>query len=208
MTGKQFIHSTSNDFENMKWYSTTAKRIGKGIVLFLMPVMILIFIFEKAISVAQSIIQPIKTHLPAERIFGVGMFTILSLLLILLVCFIAGWLSDSKWVKSFLSFIEDNLLVFIPGYAMLKSSADTTIEDDVTDWKVVMINEDDDLIFGIEVDKRPDGYSMIFFPEPPDAKSGDMKLMPESKLMRINLPVNKLEKIIRNYGKDSVEISK
>jgi uncharacterized membrane protein len=208
MTGKGFILLINDYFEKMKWYTLAAKRIGKGIVLFLFPIMVLLFIFEKAISVAQSIIQPIKSHLPDERIFGIGMFTILSLLLILLVCFIAGWLYESKMVKSFLSFIEDNLLAFIPGYAMIKSSADASIEDSDDKWKVVVIDEDDNRIFGIEVDKRHDGYSMIFFPEPPDAKSGDMKLMPESKFKRIDLSANKLVKIIRNYGHGSADITK
>ena len=192
----------------MKWYSRAAKKIGKGIVLFLFPIMVLIFIFEKAMTIAQSVILPLKSHLPAERFLGIGMFSLLSLILILLVCFIAGWLYESKWVKSFLSFIDDNLLIFIPGYTMLKSSADSGIEDAGNDWKVVMINEDDDLTYGIEVDKRPDGYSMIFFPQPPDAKSGDMKLMPESKFKRIDISANKLIKIIRNYGHGSAVIPK
>jgi uncharacterized membrane protein len=156
----------------MSWYSRAAKRIGKGIVLFLFPIMVLIFIFEKAITIAQSVILPLKSYLPSERIFCIGMFSLLSLILILLVCFIAGWLYENKWVKSFLSFIEDNLLIFIPGYTMIKSSADAGIEDAGNDWKVVMINEDDDLIYGIEVDKHPDGYSMIFFPDPTRCQIG------------------------------------
>jgi uncharacterized membrane protein len=187
----------------MKWYSSAAKRIGKGIVLFLLPIMVLIFIFEKALSITQSIIQPIKAHLPAERIFGVGMFSLLSLLLILLVCYVAGMLADRKWVKSFLSFMEDNLLAFIPGYTMMKSTASETVSHSDDAWKVVIIPDDEDLTFGIEVDKRADGYSMIFFPEPPDAKSGDMKLLKESKFKRIDLPANKLVKLIRNYGHGS-----
>jgi hypothetical protein len=89
----------------MKWYSRAAKRIGKGIVLFLFPIMLLIFIFEKAIKIVQSIILPIKSHLPAERIFGIGILSLISLVLILLVCYIAGMLTERRKVKSFLSFI-------------------------------------------------------------------------------------------------------
>jgi uncharacterized membrane protein len=192
----------------MKWYSVAAKRMGRGIVLFLFPVMILLFIFEKAFSIAQRIIMPLKSHLPAERILGKGMLWLLSLLLILLVCFLAGWLYERKIVKSFLSFIEDNLLVFIPGYAMLKSSADASIEGSNENWKTVIVREEDDLTYGIEVDRRTDGYSMIFFPEPPDAKSGDLRMMQESKFQRTDFPVNKLVKIIRNYGHGSAEIPK
>lgn len=192
----------------MKWYSIVTQRIGKGLIQFLLPVILLLFIFEKAIAVVQSIILPIKSHLPAQRILGIGMFSLLSLLLILLLCYIAGMLSDRKRVKSFLSFIEDNLLVFIPGYAMMKSSADTTIQDGNEDWKTVITNEEEDWKLGIEVDKRPDGYSMIFFPEPPDAKSGEIKMMPESKFRRIDFPVNRCVKIIRNYGHGSGDIPK
>lgn len=199
---------TNNENNKKHWYSSVANKIGKGIVQFLFPLMVLVFIFERAIPIAQSIIQPIKAHLPAERIFGIGMFTLLSLLLIFLICFMAGWLSERKRVKLFLSFIEDNLLVFIPGFTMLKSSADATFEDTDNDWKAVMVNEDDNLKLGIEVVKRPDGYSMIFFPEPPDAKSGEIKLMLESNFKRINFPVNKLVKIIRNYGHGLEEIPK
>jgi len=192
----------------MKWYSRVAKRIGKGIVLFLFPIMLLIFIFEKAIKIVQSIILPIKSHLPAERIFGIGILSLISLILILLVCYIAGMLTESKKVKSFLSFIEDNLLIFIPGYAMIKSGARDAIGDADDKWKVVMIAEDEEWKFGIEVDKQPDGYSTIFFPEPPDAKSGEMKLIHESKLKRINIPVSRLVNVIRNYGRGAGDLVK
>ena len=192
----------------MKWYSRAAKRVGKGIVLFLFPIMLLIFIFGKAIKIVQSIILPIKTHLPAERIFGIGILSLISLILILLVCYIAGMLSESKKVKSFLSFIEDNLLIFIPGYALIKSGARDAIGDADDKWKVVMIAEDDEWKFGIEVDKQPDGYSTIFSPEPPDAKSGEMKLIHESKLKRINLPVSRLVNVIRNYGRGAGDLVK
>jgi uncharacterized membrane protein len=136
------------------------------------------------------------------------MLWLLSLLLIMMVCLLAGWLYERKIVKSFLSFIEDNLLIFIPGYAMLKSSADAGIEGSDENWKTVIVREEDDLTYGIEVDRRTDGFSIIFFPEPPDAKSGDMRLMQESKFQRTDFPVNKLVKIIRNYGHGSVEIPK
>lgn len=190
----------------MKWYSSTVKRIGKGIVLFLFPMIVLFFIFEKAISIVQKIILPIKSHLPTERIFGVGVTSILSLVFILLVCFLAGWLYETKLVKSFLSFIEDNVLVFIPGYTLIKSEASESIKDTGNDWKVVYLNDEDGQTFGIEVSRHTDGQSMIFFPQPPDAKSGDMILMPESKFRRVDFPVNKLMKIIRNYGLGSEEL--
>jgi uncharacterized membrane protein len=184
----------------MKWYRAVFKKIFKGIVLFLLPVMLLLFIFKKAIAIVQGLILPIKAHLPTERIFGVGVLSLISLLLILLICYVAGMVAESKKVKSFIGFLEDNLFVFIPGYAMMKSRASEAIGNTDDEWKAVLIGDGDDWKFGIEVDRQPDGVCTIFFPEPPDAKSGEMKLIHESKLKRLDMPVSKLVKIIRQYG--------
>jgi uncharacterized membrane protein len=54
---------------------------------------------------------------------------------------------------------------------------------------------------GVLVEQLPNGLCMIFFPEPPDAKSGEMKLVLESKLKKLDMPVSKMIKIIRKYGK-------
>jgi uncharacterized membrane protein len=193
----------------MKWYSSAAKTTGKGIIRFLIPTIILFVIFEKAIVIAQIIIHPIKAELPDVDIYGFVFFSLLSLLIILLVCNLAGRISESKWAKSFYCFMEKNLYEYIPGYTMIKSMASETVKDTSDgNWKVVVINEDGDLIYGIEVDKRPDGYSMVFFPAPPDAKTGRIKLIQESKFRRIDFSANKLIKIIRNYGSGSIDIPK
>jgi uncharacterized membrane protein len=192
----------------MKWYRVVLKKIFTGIVFFLVPVMLLFFIFEKAIAVVQGIILPIKSHLPTERIFGMGLLAIISLLLILLICYLAGMLAESRYVKSFIALLEDNLFVFIPGYAMMKSRASEAIGNTDNEWKTVLIGDGEDWKFGIEVDRQQDGYCTIFFPEPPDAKSGEMKLIHESKLKRLDMPVSKLVKIIRQYGHGAARLVK
>jgi len=184
----------------MKWYQAALNRIIKGIMLFLLPVMLLLFIFGKAIDIVQGIIHPIKNYLPDDTIMGVGLITLISILLILLLCYLAGILSEKKGVKKFVTAMEDNVLVFIPGYAMIKSRAGEAVGHTDDEWKVVMVGEDDDWKLGIEVDKQPGGYCTIFFPEPPDAKSGEMKLIHESKLKPMDMPVSKLVGIIRKYG--------
>lgn len=184
----------------MKWYQAIIKRIFKGILLFLLPVMLLVFVMEKAITLVQKLIHPIKEHLPDDSVMGVGLFTIVSLLLILLICYLAGVLADRKAIKSLVALLEDNLLVFIPGYAMMKSRASEAIGDTDDEWKAVLVGDEDDLKIGIEVDRQPGGYCTVFFPEPPDAKSGEVKLVHESKLKPLNIPVSKLVNIVRKYG--------
>ena len=163
--------------------------------------MLLLFILGKAISIVQGLILPIKRHLPAERVFGVGMLTLISLVLILLICYLAGMLIEQKRVKWLITKLEDNILVFIPGYSMIRAQTNEMLSEALAHWQPVLIDEDGDWKMGVLVDRQPDGLCMIFFPEPPDAKSGEMKLIHESKLKKLDMPVSKMIKIIRKYGK-------
>jgi len=192
----------------MKWYQAIIKRVFNGILLFLLPVMVLVFVMEKAITLLQKVIHPIKEHLPNESVIGVGLFTVISVLLILLICYLAGVLAESKTIKSLMALLEDNLLVFIPGYAMMKSRASEAIGETDDRWKAVLIGDNDEWELGIEVGRQPGGYCTVFFPEPPDAKSGEMKLVHESKLKPLNMPVSKLVNIIRKYGHCAANLAK
>lgn len=190
-----------------KWLPFTLNRIGKGLLLFLFPIMVLVFIFEKAIVWAQDVLQPLKAHIPDGRILGVGLFTLLSLLLIVSLCYIAGMVYEKRRVRKTLTFLEDNVLAFIPGYRMMQSAAKQTLQETDELWKVVIVSENEDLRLAIEIEECSDGYSMLFFPEPPDAKSGEMRLLPASKFKRTDIPVTRLIKLVRNYGRGAAAFS-
>ena len=186
---------------SMKWYQSLIKRVLNGIILFLLPVLLLFFILGKAISIVQKLMLPIKKHLPTERVFGVGLLTLISLVLILFVCYLAGMLIERKRVKRLITKLEDNILVYIPGYSIIKAQTSEIVSEAVAHWQPVLMGDDGDWKMGVLLDQQPNGLCLIFFPEPPDAKSGEMKLVHESKLKKLNMPVNKMIKIIRKYGK-------
>lgn len=185
----------------MKWYSVIIKRILKGVLLFLLPVMLIIVLLKKAVTLVRGIIQPLKSYLPEDRILGIGMLTLLTLLIIIGLCYLAGWRAEKKHLKSFLPFVEEHILVLIPGYSLMKSRADEAIGDDETNqWKAVLIDDGGDLKLGIEVEQHQDGYSTVFFPEPPDGKAGEIKVILTTKLKHVNIPASKLTLIARRYG--------
>jgi uncharacterized membrane protein len=190
----------------MDWKKVLINRVLKGVFLFMIPVILLIFIFEKAIHIVQQIISPIKQNLPEERIFGIGILTLISLFTILLICYVFGFLAERKRIKLFLKVLDEGFSLIIPGYTMMKSRANEAIGVEEKQWNAVLLGEDGDWKIGIEVNKRADGLSMVFFPEPPDAKAGELKLIHQSKLKPLDMPISKIMTIIRKYGKDMDEL--
>ena len=184
----------------MKWYQAILKKILRGIILFLFPLILLLFILGKALGLVKGLIQPILNRLPEERILGVGMATLVSIAFVLLICYLAGYLVERKSIRKWIVKLEDNLLIYIPGYSMIKSNLGETIGDKGSNWQTVLIEEDDDWKIGIRMDRQPNGYCTVFFPEPPDAKSGEIKIVHESKIKPLDLPAGSLVKMVRKYG--------
>jgi uncharacterized membrane protein len=185
----------------MTWYKIIINRILKGTVLFILPLVILVFIFEKAVLIMKGLISPIKEHLPEERILGIGMFTLISVTIVMAVCYGFGYLAEKKKVKTFLKLVDEGISLIIPGYTLMKSNASNAIGSSEDSWKPVLMGEEGDWKIGLQVDERPDGLSMVFFPEPPDAKSGELKLIQKSKLKPLDMPVRVVLGIIKKYGK-------
>jgi uncharacterized membrane protein len=194
----------------MKWYQFVFKRIVKGIVLIILPLMLVFTLLEKAFGIIKHIVRPIEKHLPADHVMGIGMISLISIILLLCICFLAGVLTEKDWMKSFISKLEDNLLVVVPGYAMMKSRMSEFVVDETQKWQVVLVGEESEGAFdvGVLVDSSQGEYCMVFFPEPPDCKSGAMKVVHLSKIKKSDMPIGKLFKSIRQYGQGALNWEK
>jgi len=185
----------------MKWQLDARKRVLKGLIYVILPFTVLFFILEKAFLVMRSLISPMKELLPADSYFGIGVLSILSALLLLALCFVAGLMAERKYIQSMLGYIEEKFLVYFPGYTMLKSSATEAIGNSDNHWKVVLLGTGSEKKLGIEIERNSEGQCVVFCPEPPDAKSGDLLWVDQSQITPTDMPVSKLLHIVRNYGK-------
>ena len=187
----------------MQWYNAIMKRILSGIIFFLLPLFILVFVFQKAIDLIRRLILPFKRYLPEERVLGIGLYTLISLIVILFLCYLAGFLSEIKRIKYLVSKIEENLLVYVLGYSIIKSRIGEAITETNDEMRAVLVDENLSWRQGIEVEKNINGYSTIFFPGPPGGKSGQLKLVHESKLKILNISIGEFMKVVRKYGNGS-----
>lgn len=184
------------------------ERILKGIVLVIVPLTLLFFILLKTFGLIKKMIQPIKELLPAEGFFGLGMLSILAMLLLIIIGFIMGIWIESRKERSFINVLEEKILFLIPGYTMLKSSANDAFGATNENWKSVVVGDDDEWKFGIEIERLENDYSMVFFPEPPDAKAGELKMVQTLKIKELNIPIAKITTLIKKYGQGSSELIK
>jgi len=171
-----------------------------GGILFLLPVILLIIVFTKAYHILHKITIPLSKKLP-DIIFGFDGSFLLTIILIILICFVSGLVFRSKIAKLWVKKLEDNLLINVPGYVLIKSITSSTIgKTSDTDMVPILIKDDNSwsLAFLVEGNEK---LSTVFIPDAPKHDAGEVKIIPSELIKKLDVSVNAFSRSIKNYGK-------
>jgi uncharacterized membrane protein len=171
-----------------------------GGILFLLPVVLIGIILARAYIILNRFSSPLSRRLPND-ILGFDGHILISLLLLVLVCFLSGLMFKTQIVKRWIKTLEDKVLVFLPGYTLMKSLTTDTIGDSKeATLKPALIKEGEFWGLGFLVEEG-DNLSTVFRPDAPRHDAGEIRLVPKESVRKLNVPLNVFSKSIRNYGK-------
>jgi uncharacterized membrane protein len=186
----------------MKSFLSFIKTTITGGVLFLLPVVLLIIIFGKALNILRKLSAPISEKLPTI-IFGLDGSNLVAIALLILICFLSGLLFRSKFVRKWIKKLEDDVLIHLPGYVLIKSiTAGAMGEKSDDDMLPVLIRDDEtwNLAFLVEKGEK---FSTVFIPDAPRHDAGEVKIIPTNRIEKLDISVNKFTQSIKTYGKGS-----
>lgn len=174
-----------------------------GGILFLLPVVLLIIIFTKAYTILHKLSAPISEKLP-DLIFGLDGSNLIAILLLFIICFFSGLLFRSKFAKKWISKIEDDVLINLPGYALIKSiTAGAIGEKSEDDMVPILIQEDDSWNLAFLVEKG-EKFSTVFIPDAPRHDAGEVRIIPTERINKLDISAHKFTQCINAYGKGAV----
>lgn len=175
-----------------------------GGVLFILPVGILIFFFNKIDYILLKIASPIEHFLP-KLILGFDGKRLVALVILLIICFLSGLFFRSVFVKKSLGYIEDNILVYIPGYNLFKSiAADAVGEKLDSNMTAVLVKDEENWNLGFLVEEGKT-HSTVFLPEVPKHDSGEVKIVPNESVRKLNIKTSTFIKNLNAFGKGVVQ---
>ena len=91
-----------------------------GGVLFLIPLVFVVVVIEKAYKIMKVMAMPLKKIIPIDSIAGIALEEILTIIIMLLCCLLAGMVAHSTWGRVIHRRLDTALLNLIPGYAWMK----------------------------------------------------------------------------------------
>jgi uncharacterized membrane protein len=190
----------------MKSIMEFVKSTVVGGLVFLVPVVLSVYIVGKALFLAKKLTEPVSAHLPLGTVVGVAVVDLLGLVLIMVLCFVAGLLARSSFARTVVNQAEDRFLWKIPVYGMVKGVTESISEEATTTLKPVLARLDDASQIAFEIERLSDGRVVVFMPGAPDAWSGAVMIMTEDRVDPLSISVVTAVQNLRARGRGTGEL--
>jgi uncharacterized membrane protein len=164
-----------------------------------LAVLLLLKLAGSLLSVVRPIAALLPDSLPAENA--------LSILLVLIVCFLVGVVVRTSIGHAMWQGIERTLFQRIPGYALLKSLSLRVADDgEGSSWKPALVEIEEALVPGFIIEELDDGQFTVFVPSVPTPLAGAVYILARERVHPLDVPFTHVLRTISKWGSGSQDL--
>ncbi len=168
-----------------------------GGFLFLLPVAFTVFLLEKAGGVVLRLIRPLIRRLPFE---STALETILAVLILVSLAFLAGLSAKTSLGKSAVGWLENGILRLFPGYTLYKTLAKSAGDKETCYPAALGYFGDGNWQLCLIIEQHENGYKTVYAPSAPNPTSGNVSVLPSDQVLKLDVPINSLMNCMRQIG--------
>ncbi len=180
-----------------------------GGLVIILPVALLFAVFTWIFNFITKLIQPFTNLILKQSETWEFVADLFVILIILLICFFVGLLVRTKLGKYLHRWLEDYLLLKIPGYNLIKETILQFIGDSKTPFSsVALVNIfcNETLVTSFVTDEHDDGSYTVFVPTGPNPTSGNIFHVKAKYVHKVNVPVEETMRSIISCGSGSLKL--
>ena len=172
-------------------------------LLVLVPLYLSVLLLIKAMQSVAGLARPFTLLLPewfpAEHV--------LSLLLVLLVCFLIGAAVRTAAGRAVQERIEKSLFERMPGYALLRSLTQRLAgKSGENVWQPALVEIEDALVPAFIIEELDDGGFTVFVPSVPTPFAGAVYILSRDRVHPLDVPFTEAIKTVSRWGSGSKEL--
>lgn len=171
-------------------------RLAAGLLI-VAPIYLACLLLLKVASSLIGLVEPFSNVLP-EWMPGAQ---ILSLLIVLIFCFVVGLAVSTSMGHSTWKRMERSLFQKIPGYALFRSltqqMAGSTQE---TAWKPALAEIEEALVPAFIIETLGDGSFTVFVPSIPTPLAGAVYILAANRVHPVNVPFTQALRAVSHWG--------
>ena len=175
-----------------------------GGVFFLTPIVVLAFILGKAFDLARRGLKPMTAIIPDRFVSGATTETVLAIVLIAILCFLAGLFARTRPAKRIMDGLEDSVLSKVPAYEYLKQAGASVMGlGETADHPVVFAQLGGAWRIAVQTGVVGGGLVAIFVPNSPNPMSGSVFLVAADSVRPAKVPLATAIGCLRRCGAGS-----
>jgi uncharacterized membrane protein len=156
-----------------------------GGLLIVLPVYIAVLLILKAVQGLVAAVKPITAAIPASVEFD----EILAILVLAVICFIAGLIVRTRAGLRAKNAIERRVLQRRPGYTLLRGLAGrVTGQADEPSFAPALAEIEEALVPALIVEKLEDGSYTVLVPSVPTPMAGAIYILPPERVHPVDVP--------------------
>ncbi len=180
-----------------------------GGILFVVPLVLLVYLIVKVLTIFRKIVAPIADRIPIDSIGGLTMSRIIAVIILICLFVLVGILARTKLAVKLKEWIEDNILSIIPGYSLLKGVSESAVGQESKHLKdVVLVNMEEFWQIGFLMDVIDDELNAVFIPGVPNPMAGDVIFVKNERLKVLDVSGLNALNLSKKLGLDSKLILK
>jgi len=187
----------------MKKFWKSAGSTFFGGLLVVVPLYLSVLLLLKAMQSLVGLVRPVAMLLPA----WFPAEHALSLLLVIILCFIIGAAVRTPAGRAIRERIEKSLFERIPGYALLRSLTQRIAgKDEERAWKPALVEIEEALVPAFIIEELDDGRFTVFVPSVPTPFAGAVYVLAPERVHPLDVPFTQALQSISRWGSGSKEL--
>jgi uncharacterized membrane protein len=173
-----------------------------GGALYLVPIALVVVVLAKVHAVAAKLVEPIAARLELHEIGGMNAARVIAVVGVLLLCFLAGLVAQTRVAKRLVGWLEQAILSNLPGYSMVHALGEqvTGHATTGTELKPVLARIEDAWQLAMLVEPVDAEHLAVFVPGAPDPRSGSIYLLTKDRIKPVDISTRDAMKCIKGLG--------
>jgi uncharacterized membrane protein len=174
-----------------------------GGLLIVVPIYLAVLVLLKGMKSVAALLRPftmlLPDWLPAENL--------LSLALVLVVCFLLGVAVRTRVGRTLRERIEKSLFERLPGYALFRSLTQRLAgEGRESAWKPALVEIEEALVPAFIIEELDDGRFTVFVPSVPTPFAGAVYILTPERVHALDVPFTQAIQSVSRWGSGSKDL--
>lgn len=177
-----------------------------GGILFLLPLILIVFLLSKALKVAERLSQPFVNAIGISSVGGVAIGTLVAIGGMILISLFAGLLARTRLGQAAYSALENSVLGVLPQWRIARGLVATLDTERASEVEVVLVPTDAGWCLGLVLEKPAGDWWTVFIPGAPQWTSGQLSYARSDQVHPTGLSAAQAIMLLRRCGAGSASI--